>query len=273
MAATALPASSDVRSVIARTGLVGRALLYVVFGLLALDVAAGAGGRDDTRGAVERVAGGGWGRILLVALCVGLVALVVWRVMQAVAGDPLDGEEPSDRARLAGKAVVYAGVFAAAVAVLLAEVDSGRSSGGASGDSTKEEAASSVLQLPGGRWLLVGLGITVAAFAVYQFVRNVVRAEFMERIDDRRVDEAGTHVIDVAGRAGYGSLSVMMLLIGGFLVIAGIRGSSEEVEGTAGAIQELGRTGWGGAVLWVIAAGLLAFAAFSVVEAWLRRVA
>jgi Na+/alanine symporter len=55
-------------------------------------------------------------------------------------------------------------------------------------------------------------------------------------------------------------------------VVAGARRSAQEVEGVAGAIQELGRSGGGGALLWLVAAGLLTFAAFSVVEAWLRRV-
>lgn len=69
----------------------------------------------------------------MIVLAVGLVALVLWKASQAVAGDPVDGSEATDRAKYAVKAFLYAGSAATAVTILIANWSSG-SSGSSSSD-------------------------------------------------------------------------------------------------------------------------------------------
>ena len=58
--------AADWRSSVARIGLVGKALLYGMFGLLAIDVATGGNGSSSTAGAIERIMGDGPARYLLI---------------------------------------------------------------------------------------------------------------------------------------------------------------------------------------------------------------
>ncbi|MEL7155461.1 MAG: DUF1206 domain-containing protein, partial [Actinomycetota bacterium] len=89
--------ASKRRSQVARIGLVGRGLLYGTLGLLVTQVATGDRSSASTTGAVERVAAAPFGQVLLVVLTVTLLALVAWKALQAVAGDPIEGSEVADR--------------------------------------------------------------------------------------------------------------------------------------------------------------------------------
>lgn len=264
--------AADVRSSVARVGLVGRAMLYGVFGLLAIDIARGGGdGASSTQGAIESVVGQSYGQILLILLVIGLVALVVWKVTQAIAGDPVEGSETSDRVKFAIKAGVYAAAAAAAIAVLAANwgSSSGSSSQSGGGGGTKQETTATVLEWPGGRFIVIAVGLGVLAYAGYEFYKYAVNAEFMQRL--RSVDDSTDKVIETAGRAGYGAKGIITAIVGVFFVGAGVQHDPSEAKGISGALQELADESWGTALLWVIGIGLILFALFTLVEAWLRR--
>ncbi len=264
--------AADWRSSVARIGLVGKALLYAMFGLLAIDVATGGTGSSSTAGAIERVAGGSTGQVLLIGLCIGLAALVAWKVLQAIAGDPVEGSDASDRAKFAAKGVVYAGALVAAISVLIANWNGGSSSSGSSsGGSTESEATATVLDWPAGQVLVIAAGFGIMAFGLYELYQHTVRASFMERLDVSERPESAQHAVEVAGRAGYGASGFTTVVIGVFFVIAGVNHDPNEATGLSGALQELGDTGWGQWLLWLIGLGLLGYAAFSLVEAVLRR--
>lgn len=262
--------AADWRSTIARVGLTGRALLYTVFGIFAIDVATGGGGAETTEGALEGFAGSTYGRLLLLGLCVGLVALVAWKALQAAAGDPVEGSEPTDRAEYAMKGLVYAAVLASAASVLIANwgSSSGQSSGGG---SSKQEATATVLDWPGGQFLVIAAGLGIVGFGLSQLWTDAWKGGFMQRIDTSTVSKEAGDVIETGGRAGYVAKGVTTVIVGGFLAVAGWQHDSSDTTGLSGAISELGGSGWGGALLWVVSIGMFGFAAFSLVEAALRR--
>lgn len=121
--------ASDLRSKLAPVGLVGKGLLYLSLGFIAINVALGDSDSQDTSksGAIERVAEAPFGKFLMIVLSVGLVALVLWKAKQAIAGDSVDGSEATDRAKYAVKAFVYAGSAVTAVTILIANWSSGSS--------------------------------------------------------------------------------------------------------------------------------------------------
>lgn len=49
-----------------------------------------------------------------------LIALVVWKVSQAIAGDPVEGSDGSDRAKYAVKGLLYSGAALASLSILIA---------------------------------------------------------------------------------------------------------------------------------------------------------
>jgi hypothetical protein len=74
------------------------------------------------------------------------------------------------------------------------------------------------------------------------------------------------------GRLGYAARGVVFVIIGAFLVLAAIRSSSSQVRGLGGALEALQAQPFGGALLGLVAAGLLAFGIFGFVQALYRRI-
>lgn len=267
-ASSAERTAANRRSDVARIGLVGRALLYVVFGLFAIDVAVGSGGASSTQGAFEQFADRPYGKVLLLALCIGLVALVVWKALQTVAGDPVEGSDPKDRANSALKTVIYGAALFAAVSVLIANWSS---ASGSAGSDTKQQATATVLDWPAGQFLVIAAGIGIIGFGLAQLWTDAWQGEFMERIDTSSVAPNTQHSVEVVGRAGYLAKGVTTVLIGIFLLSAGWQHDPDDTTGLSGALTELGDSGRGTVLLWIVAIGMLGFAAFSLVEAKLRR--
>ena len=182
----------------------------------------------------------------------------------------MEGSEATARAEYAIKAVGYLAVLVAAVSVLIAKWDS--SSGQASGGgSSKQEATATVLDWPGGQFLVIAVGLGILVDALSQLWTDAWQAGFTQRIDASRLSDETGHGIEIAGRAGYVAKGVTTAIVGAFLVIAGWQHDSSDTTGLSGAISELGDSGWGGALLWVVAIGMFGSAAFSLVEAALRR--
>ena len=111
-----------VRSVvepIARFGLAARGVVYVVIGTLAARAAAGKGGgatdREGAVRAVDRVDDTG---LLMIALALGLLAYVVWRLVQAfgdLEGKGKDAKGLAVRAGYAASGLAYLGLAVTAL--------------------------------------------------------------------------------------------------------------------------------------------------------------
>lgn len=260
------------RSDVARAGLVGQGILYTLLGLLAVSVALGNRDSASKKGAIEKVAQAPFGKFLLIGLCIALVALVAWKVLQAVAGDPVRGSEATDRAKYALKAVVYLGSTITAITVLVANWSGGSSSGGGGsggGGGGKQKATSVVMDLPAGRWLVMLAGLGVIGYGCYQIYKQVVNTEFMDRI--RSLEHDKEHTVETLGRVGFAGRSGVMIGVGIFLFVAGVNQSSDEVKGLSEILSDLAGQGWGQFVLWILAIGLVAYGLFAFVEARYRR--
>lgn len=265
-------AASEARAKLAPIGLIGKGLLYASLGFIAISVALGDRSAEETSesGAIEQVAQAPFGKFLMIALAVGLVALVLWKAAQAVAGDPIDGDEATDRAKNAVKGVLYAGSAATAVSIVIANWTSGStSSGGGSGGGGKQKAAAVVMDWPAGRYLVMLIGVGIVGYGAYQFYKHVIDTEFMERIE--ATDQKTTRAIEAIGRIGFGGRSVLMIGVGVFFFVAGVQHDSDEVKGLSGLLAELAGNPLGQVALWVIAVGTFAYGVFVLAEAKYRR--
>ena len=268
--ATATRQAGSARSTMARPGLIGRGLFYLLFGMLALDLAFGS--NDSSQGAVERVATAPFGRFLLIGLTAALVSLVVWKVLQTVVGDPVEGNEATDRAKYALKGLTYAGLAATSLTLLIANWDSSSSSSQSSESSdSQQQATATVLGWPGGQWLVVIGGMAIVGFAAYELYKQAVEAEFMQRLSTATLDESTRQAVEWSGRAGYAGKAIITAVIGVLLAVAGLQHDPDETEGLSGALRDLADSGWGTVLLMFIGAGLFLFAAFSFIEAKYRR--
>src|SRR5918994_2778491 len=130
-----------------RAGLVAKAVLYAVIGLLAIEVARG--GREespDKRGALRTIAEQEFGKGLLVLLAAGLAAYALWRLAQAILDRDNEGEGLKGLAKRAGslgKAGWYAILCGLTVSTLVGE---------GSGSGNEQQQTAGVFERPFGRY-------------------------------------------------------------------------------------------------------------------------
>src|SRR5215217_2178451 len=96
------------REPLGRAGIAARGVLYLILGILAIQFARGETSSDEVSqtGAFAKVAEQPFGKFLLVVLILGLIALALWRFIQAAVGDPVEGDEAKDRVEYLGKGIL-----------------------------------------------------------------------------------------------------------------------------------------------------------------------
>lgn len=263
-------ASGRWKEALGRLGLVGKGAVFLLVGILAVRVAVGDTGTDASQtGAVEYVARQPFGRFLLVALTAALFALAIWRLLEVVTGDPVEGDDAKSRLKYGVAGLLYLGLASSALTITLANwgKDTGGGAGGAGGGGGgQERAAGQVLDWPGGRWLVALGGALVIAFALYTVKKHVLDKEFVERIT-----EPGDGWVAHLGQAGYAARAVVYSIVGVFLVQAAIAYDPDEAKGLSESLRSLADSSWGQVVLWAVALGLIAFGVFTLAEARYRR--
>lgn len=266
-AARTAAGSHDWKETLGRVGLVGRGAMYSVIGMLAIQLALGNPGEEASNsGAIEWIAEQPLGKFLLIALTVSLFSLAAWRLLDAAVGDPVEGSEASDRAEFAIKGVFYLALAIGALSATMANWNGGGGGSSSGSESGNQQATATVLEWPGGQWIVTAVGLGIIGYAIYMFKRHTVDEEFLQRLS---VGRDGW--VEKLGRFGYAARSVIFLVIGYFLVQAGLTHESGQSKGLSGALQEISGKGWGQWLLLAVAVGLLAFGLFSLAEAKYRR--
>ena len=259
-------AQTDAFEWLARGGLVARGVVYLIIGILAIRLAFGAGGETtDQQGALQEIAQGPFGKVLLVVMALGLAGYAIWRLMRAALGHGQEAsDDTKDRISALVSGIAYTILCATAVQIIV-----GSSSGGGGGP---EKATGGVLDWPAGRYLVILAGLIVIGVAVDQGIKGV-KKKFLE--DSKTGEMRGEHteqVFTAVGVAGHLARMVVFALIGWFLIDAAISYDPDKAVGLDGALAKLSQSGHGPILLGVVAAGLLAFAAYSILDARYRRV-
>lgn len=253
---------------IGRVALMTQGAIYVVVGLLAVAVARGDRSAEPSqRGALESIARQPFGRIALAVVVLGLVAHAAWRIWLAVVGDRGgdDAGSLAKRAANVGRAVIYLSFVGVAVRLLTKD---GGSGGGSGGDQAKE-STSTVLQWPGGPWIVVAAGLVGIGVAVWN-VRKAVTRSFADDLDFSRVSAARKPWVCRLGTIGYLGRAAAFGLIGWFLIDAGRQHDASESRGLDDSLRELTTAPFGPLLLLAVALGLIAFGAFRVLDGLLR---
>ncbi len=240
---------------VARGGIVAQGMIYLLIGGLAL---AGAFDPSDqpsgSKGAMSHLANAPLGDALLALLALGLAAYVLWQLMQAM-GNP----ESHCQGRIKQVAVRIQHLWDAAVHCLLVGMAGwqllGYSHGGAHGH-TQQHLTAAAMRLPGGLWLVAGIGGGIMVFALTEWI-SVCRPEHDTRMDlshtPWRRPILGLLVL------GHAARGVLFGLIGAFLIRAAWHHDPLDVTGMAGALQTLRQQSWGAWLLGAVAVGLIAF--------------
>ncbi|MFD5074083.1 DUF1206 domain-containing protein [Streptomyces sp. NPDC058371] len=251
----------------AKAGLTARGVIYVLVGILAIQIAFGEGHRQaDRGGALEEIAAKPFGAVLLWALGAGLVGMALWRLSEAVFGAAgQDGGAARKRLLSAVRCVFYAFV---AYSVLSFAAGSG---GGSSSDKQSRDVTARVLEVPGGQWIvgLGGVGIIVAG--VWIGARAVMR-KYHKHMKLGGMTRATRRAVDISGVGGGAARGVVFAAAGAFAVRAAVDYEPDKAKGLDDTLRSFAQTPAGPWLLVVVAMGLVLFGLFSFAMARWRRV-
>jgi hypothetical protein len=252
---------------LARGGLAARGAMYLLIGVLAVQIAFGSSGKQaDTSGALRAVAVHPGGIVVLWLLAVGFAGLAIWRFAEVAYGQAgPGGRKAGKRLGSLARAVLYAFICGSVVSFILG------TGGKTSGNTQSKDATATLMAHAGGRWLvaLIGIGVGVggAALAVYG-----IRRKFLEHLDMAQMSRRTAKVVKTLGLVGYVARGVVFCVAGGFLVDAAVSFSPQKAQGIDGSLLKLATTPLGPGLLVAVALGLVVFGVYSCCEARWRQV-
>ncbi|NEQ20548.1 MAG: DUF1206 domain-containing protein [Microcoleus sp. SIO2G3] len=251
----------------ARFGYAAKGMVYIIVGLLAIEVALGLGGKvTDSEGALQAIMIQPFGKVLLLGIAFGLVGYVLGCLVQAIV-DPATQETDTQRVvqRLgyALSGLSYAGLAIAAAKMIIGLKSS-------KGNSSVDWTAR-LLSKPFGCWLVVLVGIVVIVVGFSYFYRAYT-TEFLDQFDVLEMSKIELFWATHLGRFGMSARGSIFGVIGIYLIQAALRFDPEEAKGLGGALKAIAQQPFGLFLLGVIAVGLIAYGIYEIVLARYRRI-
>jgi hypothetical protein len=255
----------------ARAGLAARGTIYLLVGVLALQVAFGdTGRRADRGGALAAVADQPFGAVLLWALGAGLAGMALWRLSEAVFGEAgSDGRKPRKRLLATARFAFYA--FVAHSVLAFASGGAHASGGGDSSDRQSRDATAGILDLPAGQWLMAAAGTAVVVAGVWMGV-TAARRGYHDKLRHSELTARTRRLVDVTGVAGGVTRGLVSAVAGGFAVRAAAAYEPDRAKGLDDTLRSFSGTPLGPWLLACVAAGLVLFGLFSFAMAHWRGV-
>jgi NADH:ubiquinone oxidoreductase subunit 5 (subunit L)/multisubunit Na+/H+ antiporter MnhA subunit len=250
---------------VAGLGFLAKAAIYATIGLFALQFAFGDGGALlDSHDAARKVKVQPFGQVLLLLLGTGLVCYALWQFARAAFDPGRSGRPDAKRiARRLGWA--GSGLLHGALAVGAFQTFAGHR-----GEDRKGSWIAQLLASPGGSWVMIGIGLGIIAFGGFQLWR-AYQASFRKELETHRMSPTERRWALRVGRFGLAARGVIAPIVGWFFIQAGLHARASEARGTGAALREIASQRWGSILLAIVAAGLVAYAAYMMVNARYRK--
>ena len=123
--------------------------------------------------------------------------------------------------------------------------------------------------MPGGRWIVVAIGLGVIGYACYQIYR-AASGNFMKKLDIASANNSTKIWVERLGRFGIAARAIVFGMIGVLLARAGWSYNPSRVGGIRQSLDALARQPKGGIVFALVAIGLIAFGIFELATARYR---
>jgi hypothetical protein len=251
----------------ARAGLTAWGVIYLLVGVLALQIAFGDGKQQaDRGGALAEISDKPFGAVLLWALGAGLVGMALWRLSEAAFGSvERDGHSARMRSLALARCVFYTFV---AYSVLSFAAGSG---GGSSSDKQSRDVTAKVLDLPAGQWIVGAAGAGVVGAGVWMGAQAVLR-KYRRELKRGEMSPPVRRLVDTTGVAGGVARGLVFVAAGGFALRAAVDYEPDKAKGLDDTLRSFADTAAGPWLLVCVATGLVLFGVFSFAMARWRRV-
>lgn len=245
---------------VARVGYAAKGVVYMLLGYIAFKAGLASGEPQGAAGALQSLVDERGGHLMLMLIAAGLLAHVVWRLVQALL-DPEHHERDSKRIFMrmfyALSAVIYASL--AYTAWQLANL--GRADGG----NGTEIWIARLLDKPFGTWLVMAAGLGVLGYGLHQLVK-AARGNVNGRMETGSATTS--RAVRAIGRVGTAARGLVLLPVGWFVFDAGRLYRASAAADTGEALKMLER----GGLLAAVGLGLLAYGVHQVAKAVYRRI-
>ncbi|KRF17228.1 hypothetical protein ASG90_07935 [Nocardioides sp. Soil797] len=249
---------------VARLGLVTFGIVHLVMGWLAVSLALGdRQGKTDNNGAIRQLAEQPFGTAIVWAVAVGMALLVVWQVVEALAGHRrFDGvERLRKRAASLAKAVVYAAIAMTALQVAIGS--------GSSKKSGTDSLSARLMDLPLGQILVAMVALGIAGVGGYLIFKGITES-FLKDIDaDGTRGSTGTAYVWL-GKIGYAAKGAAVFCVAGLFAYAAISHEPKKSGGLDQALHVVLDQPFGPVLTGLFGAGFAAFGLFCF--AWARHI-
>ncbi len=254
-----------------RIGFGARGLIYLVMGVIAIQVALGGQNAPaDQQGALAAIGSQPVGNILLIIVLIGLVGYSLWGVIRALF-DPLhlgsDAKGILQRLWFFVSAGMYASLIVPTYAYLVRGAQAAYN--GAQTVQT-QQSVSTIMAMSWGRWVVGGVGIFVIVLGLAQLFQGLSH-KFDEQFKLYELSRQQSIWIGRIGRIGTAARGVVFAMTGVFLAQAAYQFDPNKAQGIDGVLMALVRQPYGPWLLGVVAVGLMAFGIYSITgAAWFR---
>jgi hypothetical protein len=217
-------ADSDAMVALARFGLAARAFIYLVIGLIAVQIAQGHGSHAaDQRGALTLIAGHAYGDALLWVLAVGFACYALWRLSDAAFGTATDGRKAGPRLKSLWRALVYA-FFSVSTFVFILSAPAQTQ-----GEEQKSLTAR-FMSNGAGRWLVAIVGAIVVVVGLGMVIEGVTR-RFTKQLQLDALEPGLRRLVIALGVVGTVARGIVFAVAGGLTVQAAATFDARQPEG------------------------------------------
>tara|TARA_R110002049_G_scaffold23781_7_gene84873 strand:+ start:88893 stop:89708 length:816 start_codon:yes stop_codon:yes gene_type:complete len=245
---------------IMRAGYGSRGVIYTIVGGLAFVAAFKSTEASGTKDALAALRDEPFGVPALIAIGIGLLAYLVWRVAAGIKDVEDHGTDAKGLIARIGQVttgLIHGGIGISVLALAL----SGKSSGGDSAQDWTQK----LMSMPMGRYIVAAGALILLGAGIYYaqkgwrgtYKSHLARSQFTESIDP----------VLTAGLVIYGA---MLALVAGSLGYAALTADPSQAGGLGKALQDLRGMMFGRVLLGGAGLGLIGFAIYNFVEAGFR---
>jgi hypothetical protein len=251
---------------LAAAGLTARGVMYMLIGIIAVQVAVqGSGQQADRAGAVRLVAQTAFGTAALWLLVIGFAAMTLWRLTEGIEGSAgPGGRKPGKRLANLARALFYALVT---YGILKYALGVGQPS--SSGNQSQDLTAAALKHQ--GQWIVLIAGIAVVVAGLYTMY-SAYQREFLKHLRMGSASARTRKAVARLGQIGGVARGFVFTTIGVFVFIAAKDANPRQAKGIDSALRTLAHTPLGPLLLVVVALGLATFGIYSWCEARWRAV-